>query len=261
MKSDTASLQGTWNITALEVDGQSMDAAGQVVVKGDRFTSLGMGPAYEGKLVVDPSKKPTTIDMVFTKGPEKGNTNRGIFEFTGKDSWRLCLQTSGPDRPKKFATAAGHGLALETLQRAGTATAPAKAKKSKSVTLPPGFPTDPVPELAGEWQMIAMSQSGQPLDPAYCQMGKRVASGNETAVYMGPQTILKAFYAIDRSVKPNTMDYVLTHGAGSGKRQFGIFELTGDSFIVSFAAVGKPRPTDFSSKKGDGRTVTTWKRK
>ncbi len=99
-KSAIARLQGTWNITALEVDGQPMAAGGQLVVKGDHFTSLGMGATYQGKLLVDASAKPATIDMVFTKGPEKGNTDRGIFEFTGANSWRLCLQMTGQDRPK-----------------------------------------------------------------------------------------------------------------------------------------------------------------
>jgi uncharacterized protein (TIGR03067 family) len=113
-----------------------------------------------------------------------------------------------------------------------------------------------VRELEGEWQMIAMSHNGQPLEEMYCKMGKRVASGNELTVFMGPQTILKTFYAIDRSVKPNTMDYAL-----SGKRQFGIFEYKGDSLTTCFSAPGKPRPTDFASTRGDGRTVTTWKKR
>jgi uncharacterized protein (TIGR03067 family) len=272
-KSDTAKLQGTWNVTALEVDGQPVAAGGQIVVKGDRFTSLGVGFTYEGKLLIDAMKKPGTIDMLFTKGPEKGNTNRGIFEFTGKNSWRLCLQMTGKDRPKKFTTLAGRGLALETLVRAGksrggarlgsagSAAVQAKAKKSKAITLPPDFPTDRVPELEGEWQMTALSHNGEPLEAAYCKIGKRFASGNETAVFMGPQTILKAFYAINRGVHPNTMDYVLAHGPAAGKKQFGIFEQMGDSFTVSFSPPGQPRPPDFSSTRGDGRTVTTWKRK
>jgi uncharacterized protein (TIGR03067 family) len=252
-------LQGEWNVTALEVDGQSMPASGQVVVKDDRFVSLGMGADYEGQLVVDASQKPAAIDMVFTKGPEKGNINRGIFEFTGTDGWRLCLQMTGGDRPKKFA-AKGGGLALQTLERAKAGAVQAKSKAAKAVKLPPDFPTDPIPELGGEWQMMSCLFSGQALEAAYCKMGKRVANGNETAVYMGPQTILKAFYAVDRSKKPNTVDYVLTHGPSSGKKQFGIYELSGGVLKVSFAAVGQPRPSDFGSKAKDGRTVTEWKK-
>ena len=110
-------LQGTWNVVALEVEGRPTPSAGaQIVVEVDRFTSLGMGATYEGKLAVDASKTPCTIDMKFTAGPEKGNTNRGIFEFQdGK--WRLCLQMTGKGRPKEFATKPGSGLALEILER------------------------------------------------------------------------------------------------------------------------------------------------
>jgi uncharacterized protein (TIGR03067 family) len=259
-KGDTSRLQGTWHITALEVDGQPATASGQIEVKGDRFTGLGMGAVYEGKLLVDATLKPATIDMVFTKGPEKGNTNRGIFEFTGDDRWRLCLQMSGKDRPKKFATSQGGGLALETLERAPRPALHARTKAGKAVAPPPDFPTDAIPELAGEWQMIAMAFNGAPLEETYCKMGKRVAQGNEVTVFMGPQTILKAFYAIDRSQRPHTMDYAVTHGSAKGKKQFGIFEMAGDSFTTSFAAPGKPRPTDFTSNHGDGRTVTTWRR-
>jgi hypothetical protein len=40
---DLERLQGAWRITALDVDGQSMPAAGGIVIKGRRFTGTGMG--------------------------------------------------------------------------------------------------------------------------------------------------------------------------------------------------------------------------
>jgi hypothetical protein len=67
-------------------------------------------------------------------------------------------------------------------------------------------------------------------------------------------------YSIDRSPQPNTIDYLLTHGAAAGQKQIGIFELKGDSLKVSFAKPGQPRPSDFSSAAVDGRTVTVWQR-
>ena len=75
---DSDLLQGTWNVAALEMDGQkSPDAlltGAHIVLKGDRFQSLGMGAVYEGKLVLNPAASPKTFDLRFTKGPEKGNT-------------------------------------------------------------------------------------------------------------------------------------------------------------------------------------------
>jgi uncharacterized protein (TIGR03067 family) len=111
-------LQGTWMVESLEVDGQSLPPGdAQVVVEGDGFTTSGMGAAYQGTLRVDASKTPFALDMVFTAGPESGNTNRGIFEVAG-DVWKLCLNMTGGERPAEFATAPGSGTALETLRRA-----------------------------------------------------------------------------------------------------------------------------------------------
>jgi hypothetical protein len=37
-------------------------------------------------------------------------------------------------------------------------------------------------------------------------------------------------------------------------------EWAADTHNVSFAGPGQPRPADFSSTAGDGRTVTSWRR-
>ncbi len=54
--------------------------------------------------------------MKFTEGPEKGNTNRGIYELEG-DIWKMCVSMTGGPASIKFATSAGSGCALETLRR------------------------------------------------------------------------------------------------------------------------------------------------
>ena len=89
---DLDRLQGSWNITSLEVDGQKMPAPGgaRIVICGTRFQSLGMGAVYEGTVGVDGKKKPKTFDLTFTAGPEKGNRSLGIYELKG-DNWKLCL--------------------------------------------------------------------------------------------------------------------------------------------------------------------------
>jgi len=124
--SDLERLQGTWSVTALVVDGNALPshvfAAMRLIVEGDRFTTVGLETAYAGTLKLDPSAKPPALDMHFDEGPEKGNTNRGIYEFTpgefeDDDTWRLCLATRGDERPKTFASPAGTGIALETLER------------------------------------------------------------------------------------------------------------------------------------------------
>jgi uncharacterized protein (TIGR03067 family) len=120
-ESDLDFLQGEWAITALEFDGADVPphsfAAARLIVEGDRFTSLGMGTAYSGRITVNPSLSPRTFDMFFEDGLEKGNTNHGIYEIVGDESWRLCLATRGRERPNTFASPANSGIALETLER------------------------------------------------------------------------------------------------------------------------------------------------
>ena len=120
MLQDIELLQGSWSIKSLSMEGQelpaSMFANASIVVKGNRFTSLGMGTAYEGTLTLDSSADPHQLDMNFDIGPEKGNVNLCIYEICG-DIWKLCIATRGSVRPAEFISTPRSGIALETLQR------------------------------------------------------------------------------------------------------------------------------------------------
>src|SRR5690349_482191 len=112
-KTDLDFLQGAWHVVTLEIGGQPMPVgSARIVLRGDRFTTSGMGAEYEGRMAIDAKKKPKTLDMTFLTGPEKGKKNLGIFEVKG-DTWRLCLDMTGKSRPQAFASAAN--TALETL--------------------------------------------------------------------------------------------------------------------------------------------------
>jgi uncharacterized protein (TIGR03067 family) len=65
---------------------------------------------------VDVAKKPKTIDITFTEGPEKGKTIVGIYELEG-DTYKVCINVNGKERPKEFAAKAGSGHGLEVLKR------------------------------------------------------------------------------------------------------------------------------------------------
>ena len=118
---DASKLQGTWKITTLEMNGapmpQAMLANAKIVVDGDRFTSLGMGAEYSGRMTVDESANPKIFAVKFDgDGPESGRTNSAIYELDG-DNWRLCVNVSGGPAPSAFATKPGDACALETLVR------------------------------------------------------------------------------------------------------------------------------------------------
>ncbi len=254
-------LQGTWAIVSLEVDGQPMEGSPSalVTVNGDRFSTRSMGAAYEGAIELDTTQSPKHFNLVFTEGPEKGNTNRGIYELDG-DTWRICLNMTGGARPANFATTPGSGLALETLHR-GTvavqtkAAAQPKAAKAIAVPAPEG---DPAPELAGEWSMESCVMDGRPLEAEFLSYGKRTATATELTVTMGPQVMLRAAYRVDRSTEPHSMNYTLAHGPHKGKTQRGIYQWENGALTTCFAAPEGQRPSDFSSTPGDGRTLTVW---
>src|SRR5262249_49727724 len=150
------------------------------------------------------------------------------------------------ERPKSFATAAGSGLALETLRREPTDAAAETLQKELAL-------------LDGEWTMVSVIADGQAVPEAIAKTGKRVAKGNETTVTIAGQLVMKATFTIDPTKKPKTIDYAMTDGPTKGQKQYGIYEIDGDTVRVCFAAPGKDRPTEFASKPGNGHTLTVWK--
>jgi uncharacterized protein (TIGR03067 family) len=264
MRDDLELLQGTWSVTSLEVDGQQMSgdmlADAQIVIKGNRFSSTGMGATYKGTLKLDPSTDPPWLDMKFDAGPEKGNTNLGIYKIDGK-IWKLCLATRGPVRPSRFSSTPGSGFALEVLTRGNSkAAAKPKATTSKRVmqTTPPS--SAPATEFEGEWQMVSGVMNGAAMEKSTVQWVRRVTTGDETTVYAGPQIMLKVRFKHDPLKSPKTIDYVNTAGANKGKTQLGIYEFNGDLLRVCMAAPGSGRPTRFESVRDDGATFTEWMR-
>jgi len=120
MDEELERLQGEWNVVHLEVEGLAPAphtfAGAKIIIQGNRFTSLAMGAQYGGIIDLDPTTDPKSFGLKFTDGPEKGNTNLGIYELEG-DRWRICLTMTGGPAPTEFATSPGSGRALETLDR------------------------------------------------------------------------------------------------------------------------------------------------
>jgi uncharacterized protein (TIGR03067 family) len=114
--------------------------------------------------------------------------------------------------------------------------------------------------LQGEWSMVSGSADAQPMPEEMRKQMKRVCKGNETTTTMGEQVFLKAKITIDPSKKPKAIDYDMTGGPNAGKKQLGIYEVDGDTFKACFAKPGDDRPTDFTSKPGEGRLLSVWKR-
>src|SRR5439155_25802112 len=194
-----------------------------------------------------------TFDLKFTAGPEKGNTNRGIYELDG-DGWKLCLATRGGARPQHFATKPGTGHALEVLKR-GKVKMTAEAPKQAETPAGAG----PATELEGEWSMISGFMDGHPMDKSLLKHGRRVTRGNHTSVLFGPQVFMRGTFTLDPSKKPREIDLAHSEGMHAGKTQLGIYECDGETLRISYGTPGQPRPVDFEPRQGDGKTVAVWK--
>jgi len=255
MRDELDLLQGAWAVAELEMEGQTISggmlANARVEITGNRFSSVGMGAVYEGTLTLDDSASPHHLNMQFDAGPEKGNTNLGIYELIG-DTWKICLSTKGEVRPAAFAAPAGSGFVFETLRR---------RESAARITVPASTPRSLVleSEFEGEWRMVSGVMDGQSMEQSAVEWVKRVTHGYETTVYAGPQIFMKMEFTADPSQTPRTLDYVNTAGSNRGKIQLGIYEFDEGLLKVCVAPPGAPRPTQFASIRGDGHTFTVWR--
>lgn len=115
-------------------------------------------------------------------------------------------------------------------------------------------------QLQGAWTLVAGERDGQAFSAEFMKDSKRIAKGDETTVTIQGQLFMKASFTLDPAKSPKTIDYSVTGGPYAGKTQLGIYELDGDKVKFCFSTPGKERPPDFTSKPGDGRTWTIWKR-
>ena len=260
MTHDIESLQGTWAVVDLESEGQRLEpdslAGARIVVRGNRFTSLGMGATYEGTFQVDATTVPKRLDMLFDAGPDQGSTNHAIYELDG-DTWRICLSTAG-ERPTRFAAEPGSGCALETLRRTGDE--PEAGAVPEPDVAPERSSPAPATELEGEWTMVSGLQDGRPLAPRMVRTGRRVTRGDETTVLFGTWVYMRLRFSLDPSRVPKAIDYTVTEGTGAGQDQQGIYELDGTTLRLCVSAPGQQRPPDFTTAPGDGRLLTVWTR-
>jgi uncharacterized protein (TIGR03067 family) len=255
-------LQGTWQVVDLEADGQrvpeSMLAEATVVVRGDRFSSRGMGATYEGTMLLDPTATPRRLDIRFEEGPEAGSTNLAIYELDG-DTWRLCLGGDGR-RPTGFGTEPGSARALETLRRVGDAGSAGPPPAPAAEAAPGRSSTAPPTELDGEWTMVSGTLDGRPVDRRMLATGRRVTLGDESTVLFGASVFMRMTFRLDPTASPKAIDYVITAGSSKGKAQRGIYDLVGDVLRLCVAPPGAERPAEFTSARGDGRLLTEWRK-
>jgi uncharacterized protein (TIGR03067 family) len=121
VKKEHARFEGTWKWVSIEMEQMKLSADAlkhpRLKLMGDKFTvSEENNATFGGTFKVDPSKKPKTIDVTFTDGPEKGKTALGIYELEG-DTYKVITDPAGKSRPTEFAVKPGSRHVLQVLKR------------------------------------------------------------------------------------------------------------------------------------------------
>jgi len=101
VKKEMDKLQGTWKVVkAVKQGGDAPEDERkklQVVIVGDKLTMKTKNGAETTPFVIDPSKKPATIDLTL----DETRTLQGIYELD-KDALKICVGLSGEKRPGEF---------------------------------------------------------------------------------------------------------------------------------------------------------------
>ena len=123
-KKDQEALQGAWKVVSSEAGGKDQTEEFKdhlLVFEGDTFAlKKGNDVGLKGTFKLDPSEKPSAIDMTITEGGQEGDKGKvlhGIYEL-GKDALKWCTaEPGGTDRPKEFSTTEGINHMLVTLKK------------------------------------------------------------------------------------------------------------------------------------------------
>lgn len=121
VKKDMAALEGEWTKASGERDGAKLPddflKNSKRTLKGNELTVIVGGQLFmKATLVIDPSKKPKTMDYDITDGPNKGKKQLGIYEVDG-DTAKFCFTSPGGERPTDFASKEGSGRILSVWKR------------------------------------------------------------------------------------------------------------------------------------------------
>jgi len=114
--------------------------------------------------------------------------------------------------------------------------------------------------LEGDWTMVSGEREGEAFPDDLVKSGKReVKDGVSTATF-GEAFTIKSKFTVDPAKKPKAIDFEVTDGDQKGTKLHGVYELDGDTLKLCLTTADSDRPTDFTTKAGDGRTLTVWKR-
>jgi uncharacterized protein (TIGR03067 family) len=112
VKKEMKKLQGDWKALKYEADGNAGTGGDPIIIEGDKLSVVIRDRiTFVGKIKVDPTADPKTIDMEYVEGPGGvvGKMKLGIYRWDG-EKLEVCWNPDGAkERPKKFTTKAATG--------------------------------------------------------------------------------------------------------------------------------------------------------
>jgi uncharacterized protein (TIGR03067 family) len=119
-KEEQKKLDGTWVPVNGEQAGEKFPEETLKTIKlvmNDGNWTVTVGDITDkGTATIDPSKKPKTMDIVGTEGPNKDKKIAAIYELTG-DTLKVAYSLDGKERPKDFNAKEGSTFLVFTYKR------------------------------------------------------------------------------------------------------------------------------------------------
>ncbi len=113
-------LQGIWNVTAMEANGDSLpqeEVTNIVVTIQDSTYTVKLNEGTDhGTFSIDMSSEPRQMDIHPKTGEDEGRTMRAIYELTA-DTLRVCYARQGGSRPTTFDTSGDASFLLINYKR------------------------------------------------------------------------------------------------------------------------------------------------
>jgi uncharacterized protein (TIGR03067 family) len=121
VRDELRKLQGSWEIESQEEDGKLLsekELKGRTICFSINVFLMRQNTSLIqlGKLDLNPSKSPKSINAKVDKGKQQGDTLPGIYLIEG-DTLKICLNADGEARPKEFKSDPKSGLTLLVCKR------------------------------------------------------------------------------------------------------------------------------------------------
>ncbi len=115
-------------------------------------------------------------------------------------------------------------------------------------------------KFQGNWQLTSVERDGKKTPQEEAKKIKLTIQGNKFILRKDAEIISEGTMTLDPTKKPKELEETITTAPNKGKIYLAIYEIDEEHHKICFGAVGKARPTAFSSMPGSGQLFQVWKR-